>query len=97
MRDADRATHGWNSRARGAVMTSKPSVVLFLLFPVLATSAEPSWEGQTVILARSSVRLEAPAGRDIAPKTAGVAKDLTFQVQKEEKDRFLIDSQRQHG
>jgi tetratricopeptide (TPR) repeat protein len=43
------------------------------------------------------VKLQAPEGKDIAPKTAGAAKDLTFWVKKEEKDRLLIDSRRQHG
>src|SRR5262249_43560437 len=35
--------------------------------------------------------------RSRAPKTSGVAKDLTFKVRKEEKDRLLIDSRRQQG
>jgi hypothetical protein len=65
--------------------------------PVLLTAAEPSWEGKLVILTKPGVKLRAPEGKDIAPKTAGVAKDLTFQVKKEEKDRLLVDSRRQHG
>lgn len=68
-----------------------------LLAPVLLTAAEPSWEGKTVVLTRSAVKLQQPEGKDIAPKTAGLAKDLTFQVRKEEKDRLLIDSRRQQG
>jgi tetratricopeptide (TPR) repeat protein len=65
--------------------------------PVLLTAAEPSWEGKVVILTKPGVKLEAPEGKEIAPKTAGVAKDLTFLVKKEEKDRLLVDSRRQHG
>jgi tetratricopeptide (TPR) repeat protein len=65
--------------------------------PVGLTAAEPSWEGKTVMLTRAGVQLQAPEGQDIAPKTAGVAKDLTFRVKKEEKDRLLLDSRRQHG
>src|SRR6266516_3796709 len=60
-------------------------------------AAEPAWEGKTILLARAGVQLQAPEGQDIAPKTAGVAKDLTFRVKKEEKDRLLLDSRRQHG
>ena len=70
---------------------------LGLSLPVGLAAAEPSWEGKTVILTRPGVRLQAPEGQDIAPKTAGVAKDLTFRVQKDEKDRLLLDSRRQHG
>src|SRR5262249_42576950 len=70
---------------------------LVLALPVGLAATEPSWEGKTVILTRAGVRLQAPEGQDIAPKTAGVAKDLTFQVKKEEKDRLLLDSRRQHG
>jgi tetratricopeptide (TPR) repeat protein len=54
-------------------------------------------EGKLIILTKPGVKLEAPEGKDIAPKTAGVAKDLTFLVKKEEKDRLLVDSRRQHG
>jgi hypothetical protein len=70
---------------------------LGLSLPVGLAAAEPSWEGKTVFLTRAGVRLQAPEARDIAPKTAGVAKDLTFRVQKDEKDRLLLDSRRQHG
>jgi tetratricopeptide (TPR) repeat protein len=70
---------------------------LGLSLPAGLAAAEPSWEGKTVLLTRPGVRLQAPEGQDIAPKTAGVAKDLTFRVQKDEKDRLLLDSRRQHG
>jgi len=73
------------------------AAVFGLSFPVELTAAERSWEGKTVILTRSGVSLQAPEGKDIAPKTAGAAKDLMFQVKKEEKDRLLLDSRRQHG
>jgi hypothetical protein len=43
----------------------------------------------------AGVRLQAPERQDIAPKTAGVARDLTFQVKKEKKDPLLLDSRRQ--
>src|SRR5262245_22372985 len=65
--------------------------------PPLQIAAEPSWEGKLVILTRPGVTLEPSAGKDIAPKTAGVAKDLTFTVRKEQNDRLLIDSRRQLG
>lgn len=70
---------------------------LLAALPVLLATAEPSWEGRLVVLTRAGVKLQPPEGKDIAPKTAGVAKDLTFVVKKEEKDRLLIDSRRQHG
>jgi tetratricopeptide (TPR) repeat protein len=59
--------------------------------------AGPSWEGKTVILTRPGVKLEPPEEKDIAPKTAGVAKDLMYRVRSEEKGRLLIDSRRQQG
>jgi tetratricopeptide (TPR) repeat protein len=71
--------------------------VLLVALPVVLPAAEPSWEGKTIILTKAGVKLQAPEGKDIAPKTAGVAKDLTFQVKKEEKERLLVDSRRQHG
>jgi tetratricopeptide (TPR) repeat protein len=77
-------------------MTFKCSF-LFLCLPTFLAAAQPSWEGRTVILTRPGVKLEAPEGKAIAPKTAGAAKDLTFQVRKEENGRLLIDSRRQHG
>jgi hypothetical protein len=70
---------------------------LLVSLPQLLAAAEPSWEGQLVVLTRIGIKLQAPVGKDIAPKTAGVAKDLTFVVKKEEKDLLLIDSRRQHG
>lgn len=70
---------------------------LALLLPLDLAAAEPSWEGKTVLLTRPGVQLQAPEGKGIAPKTAGVAKDLMFQVKKEEKDRVLLDSRRQNG
>src|SRR5262245_26517163 len=70
---------------------------LGLALPVSLTAAEPSWEGKTVLLTRAGVQLQAPKGTDIAPKTAGVARDMTFQVKKEEKDRLLLDSRSQLG
>jgi tetratricopeptide (TPR) repeat protein len=72
-------------------------VGLGLALPVALAAAEPSWEAKTVILTRAGVQLQAPEGKDIAPKMAGVAKDLTFQVRKDDKDRLLLDSRRQQG
>jgi tetratricopeptide (TPR) repeat protein len=57
---------------------------------------EPAWVGKAVVLIRAGVKLEAPREK-IAPRTAGVAKDLTFRVVKEEKDRLRIVSRRQDG
>jgi tetratricopeptide (TPR) repeat protein len=62
-----------------------------------ASPAEPSWQGKTVVLTRPGVELEAPKGEKIAPKTAGVAKDLTFGALKDAKGRLLITSRRQQG
>src|SRR5262245_31673764 len=59
------------------------------------TAAETSWERKMVILTRPGVKLEAPEKEKIAPKTAGVARDLMFQVLKEEKGRLRISSRRQ--
>lgn len=80
-------------------MILKSATGLFQLVsvPVLLPAAEPSWEGKLVILTKPGVRLQAPEGKDVAPKTAGVARDLTFTIKKEEKDRLLVDSRRQHG
>lgn len=71
-------------------------------FPVAVSgyalaAAEPPWQGKLVVLARPGVKLQKPEGKDIAPKTDGVAKDLTFSVVKEEKEQVLVDSRRQHG
>jgi tetratricopeptide (TPR) repeat protein len=63
--------------------------------PVLAE--EPSWEGKTILLARAGVTLQAPQGEKIAPLTAGVAKDLMFQVLKDKDGRLRISSRRQQG
>ena len=71
--------------------------LLLVSLPGFLPAAEPSWEGKTVILTKSGVKLQVPEGKNIAPKTAGAAKDLTFEVKKEEKDRLLVDSRRQHG
>jgi tetratricopeptide (TPR) repeat protein len=62
-----------------------------------AGAAEPSWEGKTVILTRPGVTLKAPDGGDLAPKTSGAARDLTFQVVKDAGDRLRIESRRQQG
>jgi tetratricopeptide (TPR) repeat protein len=72
-----------------------PLILLGGRLPVSA--AEPSWEGKTVLLTRANVKLEVPEGEKIAPKTAGVAKDLTFKVLKDEDGRLRIDSRRQQG
>jgi tetratricopeptide (TPR) repeat protein len=72
------------------------SPFLLLSLPVLLM-AEPSWENKFVILTKPAVKLEAIEGKVMAPKTAGVAKDLTFTVLKEEKERLLLDSRRQQG
>ena len=40
-----------------------------LALPVGLAAAEPSWEGKTVLLTRAGVRLQAPEGQDIDPKT----------------------------
>jgi tetratricopeptide (TPR) repeat protein len=70
-------------------------------YPVLkearARAAEPSWEGQAVLLTRAGVRLEAPDGENIAPRTAGPARDLLFAVRKDEGGRLRVESRRQAG
>jgi tetratricopeptide (TPR) repeat protein len=70
---------------------------LWLSFPVLLAADGPSWEGKTVILTRPGVELEATEGEDVAPKTSGAARDLTFRVRRDEKGRLLVDSRRQRG
>src|SRR5262245_29661666 len=72
-----------------------PLVCICSALPAFA--AQPSWDGKTVLLTRAGVRLEEPAGEKIAPRTAGVAKDLTFRVVKEAEGRLLIESRRQRG
>jgi tetratricopeptide (TPR) repeat protein len=73
-------------------------VALALTFVAAPVSAEePSWEGKTVLLTRAGVKLQAPDGEKIAPKTAGVARDIAFHILKDEKGRLRISSRRQHG
>jgi tetratricopeptide (TPR) repeat protein len=72
-------------------------MLLVTVLPAVLIADEPSWEGKMVILTRAGVKLEAPEGKEIAPKTAGLAKDLTFQVRKEEKGRLLVELRRQQG
>ena len=58
---------------------------------------EPAWEGKVVILTRPGVKLEAPDGEKIAPRTAGVARDMQFVVRKDEGGRLRVESRRQAG
>jgi tetratricopeptide (TPR) repeat protein len=74
------------------------SVALVLMgLPVPVRAAESSWEGKTVILVRAGVDLQLRDGEKIAPKTAGSARDLMFQVLKDEDGRLRITSRRQQG
>jgi tetratricopeptide (TPR) repeat protein len=74
------------------------SCAMVLLCAALRGSAgESSWEGQTIVLTRAGVKLQAPEGEKIAPRTSGVARDLLFQVLKDERDRLRIRSRRQEG
>jgi tetratricopeptide (TPR) repeat protein len=70
-------------------------------YPVLkaarARADEPSWEGQVVLLTRPGVKLEVPEGEKIAPRTAGVAKDMQFVVRKVDGGRLRVESRRQAG
>jgi tetratricopeptide (TPR) repeat protein len=70
-------------------------------YPVLkaarARADVASWEGKAVLLTRPGVKLEAPDGEKIAPRTAGVAKDLQFVVRKDEGGRLRVESRRQAG
>src|SRR5262245_32562691 len=70
-------------------------------YPVLkaarARADESSWEGKAVLLTRPGVKLEAPDGEKIAPRTAGVARDLLFAVRKDEGGRLRVESRRQAG
>jgi tetratricopeptide (TPR) repeat protein len=70
-------------------------------YPVLkaarARAGESSWEGKAVLLIRAGVRLEAPDGENIAPRTAGLARDLLFAVRKDEGGRLRVESRRQVG
>jgi len=73
-------------------------VALLLIFsglPIIAS--DPSWKGKEVILTRAGVKLELPAGEKIAPRTSGIAKDVTFTVLKDSQGRLLIESNRQRG
>src|SRR5262245_19110438 len=63
--------------------------------PVIAM--DPSWKGKEVILTRAGVKLEVSAGEKIAPRTSGVANDVTFRVLKDKYGRLLIESRRQRG
>jgi tetratricopeptide (TPR) repeat protein len=73
------------------------SPVLTLSLLALFATDEPSWEGKSVILTRPTVQLQPPDEKGALAKSAGRAQDLMFQVRKDEKDRLLIDSRRQHG
>ncbi|HEX5273193.1 MAG TPA: tetratricopeptide repeat protein, partial [Gemmataceae bacterium] len=70
-------------------------------YPVLraarARAGESSWEGKAVLLTRPGVKLEAPDGEKIAPRTAGPARDLLFAVRKDEGGRLRVESRRQVG
>src|SRR4051812_40946387 len=73
-------------------------VALALLFlPQLAAAEEPTWAGKTVLLALPGVKLTTADGEKIAPRTAGVAKDMLFAVRKDEGGRLRIESRRQAG
>src|SRR5262245_36669274 len=63
--------------------------------PVIAL--DPSWKGKEVVLTRAGVKLEVSPGEKITPRTAGVARDVTFKVLKEDNGRLLIESNRQRG
>src|SRR5437016_2493942 len=62
-----------------------------------AIAEEPSWERKTILLTRPGVKLELPEAEKIAPKTAGVARDLMFQVLSDRSGRLRISSRRQQG
>ena|GEM_PF-1544537 len=73
-------------------------VALVLICSGLPVSGmDPSWKGKEVLLTRAGVMLEVPAGEKIAPRTSGVAKDLTFTVLKDKDGRILVESRRQRG
>jgi tetratricopeptide (TPR) repeat protein len=75
--------------------------VFVQFYPVLqaanAQGDDPSWEGKAVLLTRPGVKLEAPDGENIRPRTTGVAKDLSFVVRKDEGGRLRVESRRQAG
>src|SRR5262249_26855845 len=62
-----------------------------------APAAADSWEGKSIILTRAGAGREGPQTEKIAPKTAGVAKDVTFQVVNDKDGRIRISSRRQEG
>jgi tetratricopeptide (TPR) repeat protein len=70
-------------------------------YPVLkaarAGADETPWEGKVVFLTRPGVKLEVPDGEKIAPRTAGVAKDMQFVVRNVEGNRLRVESRRQAG
>jgi tetratricopeptide (TPR) repeat protein len=70
-------------------------------YPVLkaarAPADESSWLGKAVLLTRPGVTLDAPDGEKIAPRTAGVARDVQFVVRTDEGGRLRIESRRQTG
>jgi tetratricopeptide (TPR) repeat protein len=70
-------------------------------YPVLkaarAGAEEPSWEGKAVLLTRPGVKLEVAEGEKIAPRTAGVTRDMSFVVRKDEGGRLRVESRRQVG
>jgi tetratricopeptide (TPR) repeat protein len=70
-------------------------------YPVLKAArpraGESSWLGKAVLLTRRGVTLQAPDGEKIAPRTAGIARDLQFVVRKDEGGRLRVESRRQAG
>src|SRR5436190_24402703 len=70
-------------------------VSVWLALPV--HGEEAAWKGKVVLLARAGVKLELARGEKIGPKTAGAARDLTFQVLDEKAGRLRISSRRQLG
>jgi tetratricopeptide (TPR) repeat protein len=71
--------------------------LLLMCSGLTVTAVDPSWKGKEVVLTRAGVKLEVPAKEKIAPRTSGVAKDVTFKVLKDERERLLIESNRQRG
>jgi tetratricopeptide (TPR) repeat protein len=76
-----------------------------MLFSVLSVcsvvstlgAGEPSWQGKLIVVTRPGVELKLLDGEKIAPKTAGVARDLMLNVLKEQDGRLLVSSRRQQG
>jgi len=74
------------------------SVALAIIWSGLpVTAGDPSWKGKDVILTRAGVKLEMPGGEKIAPRTSGIARDVTFQVLEDKDNCLLIESPRQRG